>query len=453
MVGLHYLKLNNNLITFIFYKEIMKSSIKKLEKSIIELIIEENKENILKYKKNVLNNIRKNADIKGFRKWSNIPDEIINRIYGDDKIYSMIIDEALNKLYLEAIKQNNILPISQWEIKEIRSQDPLIVVIHIEVFPEIEIDPKYKEIKLKKTKIEVYDSEVEQNLYEIQKKFTKFEEIKEWYVSKIWDKLYINTKGYDLNWNNLESTNMYNYPLILWSNILVKWFEEWLVDKKIWEKVELYIDFPDDYHNNDFKGKKIKFEVEILKIEKSIIPEFTPEFIKDLRGKDLDFNWFKNLIRNEIFEYKEMNTRLKDENKLIDELLKITKIDFWDNLLKDHISKVYKEIKENIIKSWAKVLDYINSLWLTEEDYIENNVKPIAIRRLQSELILYKLWELEKIQVSEEELNQEIKENLLKFWSEDVITKLKELYKPWTKYYEELKQRLFYRKIIDSFFE
>jgi trigger factor len=47
--------------------------------------------------------------------------------------------------------------------------------------------------------------------------------------------------------------------------------------------VELDIEFPNDYHNNDFQGKKTKFHIDILDIEASIIPEFTPEFIKDLR--------------------------------------------------------------------------------------------------------------------------------------------------------------------------
>ncbi len=431
----------------------MKSSVKKLGKSIIELTIEESKENIAKYRKKVLENLRKNADIKWFRKWSLIPEEVIVKNYWEDRISTLMIDEALNKIYSEALRQNNILPISQGEIHEIKSQDPLIVVMHVEVFPEIEIDVKYKKVKLPKTKIEVKDSEVEQTLSEIQKRFTRFEEAKKDYTTKMWDKAYINTQWFDTKWNKLENTNMENYPLVLWSNILVPWFEEWLVGKKVWDKVELDITFPKDYHNEDFKGKKTKFEVEILKIEVAVVPEFTPEFIKGLRWKDLDLAWFKALIKEELIETKETNARLEDENKLIDELLKITKVDFGDSLLKNQVSRVYDEIKENITQSWAKVHDYISSLWLSEEDYIEKNVKPIATKRLQAELILHKLWELEKVEVTDEELNKEIDKILSRFESQDVLKRLKELYVPWTRYYEELKQRVTYKKLIDSFFE
>lgn len=431
----------------------MKSSIKKLPKSIIELTIEENKENIAKHRKKVLNNLRQNTDIKWFRKWANIPEEILVKNYWEDRIATFVVDEALNFLYQDALRKNNILPISQWEIKEIVSQDPLIVKMHIEVFPEIEIDNKYKKIKIKKTIVSVWDDEVEEKLKQIQTKFTRFEKALDWYKSKMWDKLTIDTQWFDLSWNKLTNTDMQKYPLVLWSNILVPWFEEWLVEKTVWEKVELEIEFPKDYHNKDFAWKKTKFEVIINDIEQSIKPEFSLEFIKNLRGKDLDLDWFKALIKQELFEHKEMNARLEDENKLIDEFLKISKIDFWDSLLKNQIEKVYAEVKQNIISSWAKIADYIASLGLSEEDYIEKNIKPIAIKRLQAELILHKLNQVEQIQADEDEINSEIQKILSRFESSDVLEKLKDLYKPWTKYYEELISRLNYRKLIDSFFE
>ncbi len=431
----------------------MKSSIKKLEKSIIELTIEESKENIAKYRKKVLTDLRKNADIKGFRKGSDIPEEIIVKNYGEDRISAFMVDEALNKIYSQALKENNILPIAQGEIKEIKSQDPLVVVMHIEVLPEVEVDAAYKKIKLPKTKFEVKAEEVEQTLTEIQNRFTRFEAVNEEYETKMWDKAYITTQGYDTKGNKLENTNMENYPLILGSNVLVPGFEEGLIGKKSGEKVELDITFPKDYHNADFAGKKTKFEVEILNIESSKVPEFTPEFIKDLRGKDLDFDGFKALIKEELTETKETNARLQDENLLIEELLKHTKVDFGNNLLQNQISKVYEEIKNNIVQSGAKVLDYIESLGLSEEAYIESNVKPIAVKRLQAELILHKLWELEKTEVSESEVSEEIDKIIARFGSAEVVSRLKELYIPGTKYYEELKQRITYRKLIDSFFE
>ena len=431
----------------------MNSQIQKLEKSIVEITIEETAENIAKFRQKAIKKIKANADIKGFRKWANVPDEIIAKQFGEDYILNITVDEALNVLYAQALTSNNLVPVSQWEIKEIISQSPLKIVMSVEVLPEVEVDKKYKKIKLTKTPFDVTDAEVEANLEQIQTKFAKFEEANSDYEAKMWDKLYITTQGYDLKGKELENTNMQDYPLVLGSNLLVPGFEDGLVGKKTWEEVELKIEFPKDYHNEDFKGKKTKFKVNISKIETSIKPEFTPEFIKDLRGKELDLAGFKALVKSELLETKEMNARMEDENKLIEELLKVTKVDFGDSILKNQIWKVFDEIKENIAQSGAKVHDYISSLGLDEAWYIEQYVKPVAVKRLQAELILHKLGELENVEVSDEEAKTEIEKILARFGSSDVVERLKELYVPWTKYYNELIQRVSYRKLIDTFFE
>lgn len=430
----------------------MKTSINKLENSMVELTIEETKENIAKYRKKALEKIKKTADIKGFRKGANIPEEIIVKNFGEGYIQSVVVDEALNVLYVDALRVNGLLPVTQGEIKEIKSQDPLVIVMTIEVFPEVEITGDYKSVKLPKKEVSVEDAEVEQALSQIQSRFTKFEVAGEGYQAKLGDKVEITTQGFDLEGNKLENTNMEAYPIVLGSNLLVPGFEEGLVGKTANETVTLDITFPADYHNEAFKGKQTKFEVTLGTIETAVKPEFTPEFIKGLRGKDLDLDGFKALIKAEILETKEMNARIEDESKLIDELLKFTKVEYGPTLLKNHTEKVYAEIKQNISQNGAKPADYIASLGMTEEQYIEQNVTPVAIKRLQAELILHKLGEAEKIEATQEEIDAEIAKIMSKFESQDVLARLKDLYQPNTKYYAELQSRIMYRKLIDMFF-
>ena len=431
----------------------MKVTKKLLEKSIIELVIEENAKEIAKHRKKALAYLEENADIKGFRKGSSIPESVIIKNYGEEHIAKMTVDFAIDSLYRQALKKEKLIPVAQGEIKEVISESPLKFKAHIEVFPQIEISDKYKKIKLKKTKVSVSAEEVKQALSEIETRFTKFEEINDKkYKASMWDKVTVDTDGYEKD-KILESTSMRDYPLVLGSKMLVPWFEEGLVWAKIGDELELDITFPKDYHNKDFADKKTKFKVKVKKIEKSKKPEFTPEFIEQLRWQKLDLTWFKKLIWEEIKETKEANARMEEENKLIEELLKVTKVDIWEKLIANKTEQVYSEIKENITKDWIKINDYLESLKLTEEQYKEKNVQPIAIKRLQWELILHKLMEIEKIEVSESEMKKEIEGAMKKFSSPDVLEKLKDLYKPWTKYYEELKLRASYRKLIDKFFE
>lgn len=80
-------------------------------------------------------------------------------------------------------------------------------------------------------------------------------------------------------------------------------------------------------------------------------------------------------------------------------------------------------------------------------------MQPVALKRLQGELILHKLMEMETVEVPDEEIEAEVQKILARFESSDVLARLKELYVPGNKYYEELRQRTAYRKLIDSFFQ
>jgi len=106
-----------------------------LPKSIVELIIEESAENVAKFRKEVLKSAAKNADIKGFRKGATIPEDVIVRQFGEDVILQMTVEKAIEWVYRDTLKKENLMPVSQAEIQEVMSQDPLKVKIQVEVFP------------------------------------------------------------------------------------------------------------------------------------------------------------------------------------------------------------------------------------------------------------------------------------------------------------------------------
>lgn len=431
----------------------MKIERKDLDNSVVELIVEDDVKNIAKNRKKVLEDLRKNADIKGFRKGDNIPEKVLIKNYWEERINQMVVESAIDGIYRNALIKEKLVPVAQGEIKEIISESPLKIKIHIEVLPKVEIDPKYKKIKLTKKEVKVTAAEIKNALADIEKKFTKFEEVdNKKSKAAMGDRVTIDTDGYDLNWKLLETTSMRDYPLVLGSGILVPWFEEKIVGSKLWDELELDITFPDDYHNKDFAWKKTKFKVKIKKLEKAVKPEFTEEFIEQLRGKKLDLEGFKKLIKEELKDVKKSNAAIENELKLIEELVKVSKLSIWEKLLKNQIDKMFNEIKENMANQNIKMSDYLESLKLTEEQYKENHIKNDAIKRLQWELILNKLMELEKPVVDEKIMKKEIEKIKSAYQNPEVLKRLEELYMPWNKYYEELKTRMWYRKIIDSFF-
>ncbi len=430
----------------------MKTSRKNLEKSIVELIVEANVEEVSKYRKKALKKISEEKEIKGFRKWSNIPENVIVSQFWEWAVNETIVELAVDEMYRKALLEYKLMPLAQWEIKEIVSQDPLKIKIHVEILPEVKIDEKkLQKIKLKKAEIIVSDEEVNSSIKEIEDRFTKFEENQD--KAKKWDKVEIDTDGYDLENNLLESTSMRSYPLVIGSGILIKGFEDELVWYWAWDEKEFDIVFPKDYHNKDFASKKVKFKVKILSVQSAVKPEINEEFIEKIRWKRLNFDWFKELIKKEIYETKESNQNIDDENKLIDKLIEISEIDLWDKLIFEKQESIFKDIKENMWNQWIKMKDYLGSLKMDEEKYKKNHIREDAIKKVKWELILLELTKILKIKVSDDDVLErvnKIKENYL---SQEVLKRLDDMYKPGTKNFENLRINILIQKVIDSFFE
>ena len=111
----------------------MKVTRKDLAKSVVELTIEESAEAVAKYRKKAVEYMAENADVKGFRKGTKIPEAVILKQYGEEHIAKMTVDFGIDELYRKALKSEKLFPVAQGEIKEVVSQSPLIFKAEIEV--------------------------------------------------------------------------------------------------------------------------------------------------------------------------------------------------------------------------------------------------------------------------------------------------------------------------------
>lgn len=420
----------------------------------VELTIKESAAWFEKERENVIKNLKSKANIKWFRKWSEIPDEVIIKQFWEDYIINETIDTLINSIYQKAIKKEWIIPVWPAKLKEIKSTSPFEVTLEIEILPEIEIDEKkLSKIKLKKDTIKVEKQEIEDTIKEIEKRFTTFE-IAEWEIIESGDKATIDTVWLDKKWwKELEETKVKAFPLVIWSNSFIPWFEDKLIWSKVWDVVEFDIVFPKDYHSKDFAGRKVYFITTIFKLEKAKKPEWTEDFIEKLRWKRTDLKWFKEILEKEILEEKEYRARLQEESKLLEELEKICKIELWESLIKHESDRVYTEHQQNLESQWINIEHYLDHLKKDKETYIKETIEKEAIRRLKAELILEKLKEIIKVEINEDEINIEVEKIISKYESEEVKSRLKQKLVKWDMYYQDIENRLKYKKIIDSFFE
>jgi len=429
----------------------MKIERNNLENSVVELIVEADAKEVAKFRKQALKYISDNTEIQGFRKGAAIPENVLVKKVGEEKVNETVINFAIDDLYRKALLESKVIPVAQGEIKEIISQNPLKIKIHVEVLPEVEIDEaKMKKIKLTRKKLSVTAKEVNEAIADIEKRFAKFEETDK--KAKMGDRVTIDTDGYDKDGKLIETTSMRAYPLVLGSGLLVPGFEEGIVWAKAWDELDLDITFPKDYHNKDFAGLETKFKVKVIKVEASTKPEFTPEFIEQLRGQKLDMDGFKKLIKSEILDVKTSNQNIENEIKLIDELLKVSTLDLGEKMIAEQTDRMFAEVKENMLKQNIKMKDYLESLKLDEESYKEKHIKADATKRLQGELILNKIVEIQKPEIADKEVVSEVEKIKKNYQNPEVLKRLDEMYKEGTQAFEELKRKMMMKAVIDGFY-
>ena len=146
----------------------------------------------------------------------------------------------------------------------------------------------------------------------------------------------------------IKETYVPSYPLVIGSNSFIPGFEEKLIGAKINNEVGFDITFPADYHSEEFKKRKVHFIANIERIEKPHTPEFTSKFIEELRGVKTDMAGFREIIKKEIIEKKENETRNKDEDTLMKEMLAVATFDVGPSLISNEVDQIYREHASNL---------------------------------------------------------------------------------------------------------
>ena len=206
----------------------MQATVTKKSPFLLSIDVKESGAEFEKAKKNVIDTIRKEGKVKGFKPGSNIPDEVILREFKEDVINQQAVDAVVGRLYPKILKKENIIPVAPGNITELKSMSPLEFTIEVEIFPEVEIDEKKLDaIKVKRTPVKVDKKEVEAELAAIKERFTHYHEAgshtedgADTSVTKIEnsDRVTISAQGYDKKGGEaIAETAVPNYPLVIGS--------------------------------------------------------------------------------------------------------------------------------------------------------------------------------------------------------------------------------------------
>ncbi len=440
----------------------MQSVVTRKNSYTLSINIKESGVELEKAKKHVIEDIRTKGKVKGFKQGSAIPDAVIVREYGEEAISQQALDHVMNKIYPKILKKENIIPVSAGNITEVKSMDPIELTLEVEVFPEIEIDEKkLDKIRVKRTAYKIEESDIDTEIAEIKKRFTHFHEAGSHsedgadtsnLTIESGDRVTITAQGYDKKWGEaIKETYVPSYPLVIGSGSFIPGFEEKLTGSKVGDEVGFEITFPADYHSEEFKSRKVHFTALIEKIEKPHIPEFTPEFIEQLRGVKTDMTGFREIIKKEITNKKESETRNQDEDTLMKEILAIATFDVGPTLLSQEIDQIFREHSSNLEQQGLDIRGYLEHVKKSETEYKETVIAPEAARRVKAELLLKKIREIKGTDATEDEVKIEVDKVIAQYGTPEVVERLRAKLIPGDAYFEDIKSRVIYRKVVDGF--
>ena len=375
---------------------------KNTEKITIEIKGEE-WENALdkSFKKNV-----KKAQVDGFRKGS-VPKNIYIEKFGIESLYQdayeSVVDDAFKKAQKKTKVKAEIQPTV--DIKKI-DKDGIEFEFTFVGKPEVKLG-KYKDLKVKKDKLEVTQEEIDHEIEHLREQFAEIR-VKEDGVVEKGDTAVIDFKG-TVDGKDLEGGTGENYPLEIGTNTFIPGFEDGVLGMKVGEEKDLHLKFPEDYVK-DLAGKEVVFHVTLHEIKSRILPDIDEDFFKDLGyDKVTNAEELAKEVENTLKESKQKEI----DDRFLEDVLKAAsenmEVDLPEEIIDDEVHRMMNQF-ESQLKMQGLTMDQYYQFTNTTHETMHKEMEPEAIRRIKYRYLLEAVSEAEKIEVTDEEADKDATE-------------------------------------------
>ena len=407
----------------------MSVQVENLEKSLAKLTIEVDADTVEKSLDKVYQKQKKNITIQGFRK-GKAPRNIIEKMYGAGVFYEDAVNDMIPAAYEDAAKESKLEIVSQpkLEVVQIEKGKPFIFTAEVAVKPEVTLGD-YMGIEVEKSDVEVTDEEVMAEIDKERESNSRTITVDDRAVEDK-DIVTIDFEGF-VDGEAFEGGKAEDYSLTIGSHSFIDNFEEQLIGAKIGEEVTVNVTFPENYQAEELAGKPAEFKVTVKEIKVKELPELDDEFAKDVSEFDT-LDEYKADIKKNLTESKEKEALAAKEDKVVEKIIENATMEIADLMVETQTRNIAEDFARRIQQQGLSIEQYFQFTGLNAETFLEQ-MKPQALKRIQSRLVLEKIAEVENIEVSDERVEEELK-NMAETYQMEV-DKVKELMGE-----EELKQ-------------
>lgn len=382
----------------------MSLQVEKMEKNMAKLTIEVSAEDLDKAMQNAYQKAKGKIAIPGFRK-GKAPRKMIEQMYGK----GIFLEDAANALipehYSKALEECELEIVSQPEIDVVQAEPgkAFIFTAEVAVKPEVTLGD-YKGLEVPKSEVEVTDEDVDAEIKKEQEKNSRTVTVED-RGAENGDITTIDFEGF-VDGVAFEGGKGTDYPLTLGSGSFIPGFEDQLVGAKAGDHVEVNVTFPEEYQAAELAGKAAVFQCDVKKVEAKELPELDDDFAQDVSEFDT-LAEYKEDVKKNLTEKKEKEARAAKENAAVDKAIENAQMEIPDAMVDTQVRQMINDFASRMQSQGLTMEQYFQFTGMTVEK-MQEEMKPQALKRIQTRLVLEKIVAVENIQPTEEEVNEEI---------------------------------------------
>lgn len=419
----------------------MSVQVEKLEKNMAKLTIEVDAAQFEDAMKKAFNKNKNKFNIPGFRK-GKAPRAMIEKMYGEGIFYEDAADEAINATCMQAMDESGLEIVSRPEVavEQIGKDKPFIYTALVAVRPEV-ILGEYKGIEVEKADASVTAEDVEAELKKVQEQNARLLNVEDRPVAD-GDKTVIDFEGF-VDGKPFDGGKAEDYDLTIGSHSFIDTFEEQLIGRNIGEECEVNVTFPEEYHAPELAGKPATFKVTVKEIKVKELPALDDEFAGEVSEFET-MDEYKKDIEAKILERKQKEAATENENRVVDKVAANASLEIPDKMVESQIDNMVQDTARRMQGQGLSMDMYMKYTGMTM-DSMRDQMRPQALKRIQTRLVLEEVVKAENIQVPDERLDEEIAKMAAAYQME--TDKLKEYMSDRDK--EQMKEDLAVQEAVD----
>ena len=382
----------------------MSVQVENLEKNMAKLTIEVSADKVEKAIQAAYLKEKSKISLPGFRK-GKVPRQMIEKMYGAAIFYEDAANRLIQENYGPAVDESGVDVVSRptIDITQIEKGQPFIFTAEVAVKPEVKLG-KYMGVTVTKIDTSVSDEEVDAAVEEERNHNARTVTVQDRAIQD-GDTAVIDFEGF-VDGVAFEGGKAENHSLVIGSHSFIDTFEEQLIGKNTGDETEVNVTFPEEYQAEELAGKPALFKVKIHEIKVKELPELDDEFAQDVSEFDT-LAEYREDVSKKLGETKEEEARRTKEDEAIKKIVDKSSMEIPEAMIETQVEVMVEEFAQRISQQGLSFEQYMQFSGMTM-DKMKEQVKPEALSRIQSSLVLEEIAKAEDIQVSDEDVAAEI---------------------------------------------